>query len=134
MYQDISLKRHEVIHLDDNEILYHYDNLCETYLWDSCGFNRDDIRDNEKPAYHYVRLMRRLLDVQLGAPIKRKIKIATIIYKVNIVYHRIFNYEAFSNRYKNTAVNKAHELLQDPKVMENLKLKRVLEYFLTLVG
>ncbi len=129
--QDVYLFRDEICNLDDEEILNYYDNLCETYENNPDGFDKQDAFDVDCPFMWYTKLIRELLQYCERQRKPMKIVVIMLIYKISIQFRNLFQFERFSGRYRTTALDKAHELLEDPDATN--ELKNVLRYFLNVV-
>ncbi len=125
------LSRDDIEELYNDNVLYAYDQFVAAYNRHPDGFNREVRNDENYPMKWYVGLIRQLLSITERVGRIEKIKIITIIYKLNIAYRNLFNYESFRHNYKDTAIMKAREFIEDEIVPR--ELKNVLEYFLAVV-
>jgi len=129
--QGIVLNRAEIVELDNDNVLYAYDQFVSTYNRHPDRFNREDRNDDNYPMKWYIGLTRQLLSITERVRRAEKMKVITIMYKLNIVYRDLFNYETFRYNYKDTAIMKAREFINHEMITR--ELKNVLEYFLDVV-
>ncbi len=127
----VILNRAEVIELDNDNVLYAYDQFVAAYNRHPDGFNREVRNDDNYPMKWYMGLMRQLLSIAERVRRAEQIKVITIIYKLNIVYRDLFNYESFRYNYKDTAIMKAREFIDHDGVPR--ELKNILEHFLAIM-
>ncbi len=130
---NIGLTRQEIVDLNDLEVLNYYDNLCQTYDEFPDGFNNNVENNPNYPRMWYMNLIRALLDLYHGKSRILKIKYTTIIYKINIKFVTVFEYNAFRMRYRDTIIMKAHEILQEDGDIITNELKNVLQHFLDII-
>ena len=129
--QGIILTRAEVVELDNDNVLYAYDQFVAAYNRHPDGFNREVRNDDNYPMKWYMGLTRQLLSIAERVRLAEKIKVITIIYKLNIVYRNLFNYDSFRHNYKDMAIMKAREFIDNEIVPR--ELKNILEHFLDIV-
>ncbi len=127
----VILNRAEVIELDNDNVLYAYDRLVATYNRHPDGFNREVRDDDSYPMKWYVGLTRQLLSIAERVRRAEKIKVITIMYKLNITYRNLFNYESFRYNYKDMTIMKAREFIDHDELPR--ELKNVLEHFLAIM-
>ncbi len=125
------VSRQDIYNLQDDDILNYYDNLCETYNNNPNGFDKQDAFDIDYPYMWYVKLIRQMLEYCSVQRKPMKIVVIILMYKINIQFKNLFQFERFRGPYRTTAREKAHELLNDPEVTN--ELKNVLNYFLNVV-
>lgn len=130
---NIGLTRQEIVDLNDPEVLNCYDNLCQTYDEFPDGFDNNVERNPNYPRMWYMNLIRALLDLYSGKSRILKIKYTTIIYKINIKFITVFEYNAFRMRFKETTIMKAHEILQEDSDLITNELKNILQHFLDII-
>jgi len=127
----VILNRAEVVELDNDNVLYTYDQFVAAYNRHPDGFNREVRDDDNYPMKWYVGLIRQLLSITERVRRAEKIKVITIMYKLNIVYRNLFNYESFRYNYKDMTIRKAREFVNHEMITR--ELKNVLEHFLDVM-
>ena len=126
----VVLNRADILELDNDNVLYAYDRFVAAYNRHPDGFNREVRDDDNYPMKWYVGLTRQLLSITERVRRAEKIKVITIMYKLNITYRNLFNYDTFRYNYKDMAIMKAREFIEDGVPRE---LKNVLEHFLAIM-
>jgi hypothetical protein len=127
----VILNRAEVIELDNDNVVYAYDQFVAAYNRHPDGFNREVRNDDNYPMKWYMGLMRQLLSIAERVRRAEKIKVITIIYKLNITYRNLFNYESFRYNYKDMTIMKAREFIDNEMITR--ELKNILEHFLAIM-
>jgi hypothetical protein len=127
----VVLNRADILELDNDNVLYAYDRFVAAYNRHPDGFNREVRNDDNYPMKWYMGLTRQLLSITERVRLAEKIKVITIMYKLNIVYRNLFNHDSFRYNYKDTAIMKAREFIDDEIVPR--ELKNVLEHFLAIM-
>ncbi len=119
------LSRDDVVNLHNNNVLYTYDKLVAAYnrYLEDNGFYKQ-VRN------WYVGIVRQLLSLCQRARRIDKIKMITVMYKLNITYRIIFEHIGRSGYYKAMVIRKAQEFMEEGVPDE---LKNVLEHFLAIM-